>query len=43
VVHWPSDVLGSWLLVTAVVPAIAAVLDRILPQPSADPDPVSTS
>jgi undecaprenyl-diphosphatase len=43
VVHWPSDVLGSWLLVTALVPAIAAVLDRILPQPSADPDPVSTS
>jgi undecaprenyl-diphosphatase len=23
VVHWPSDVLGSWLLVLAVVPAIA--------------------
>jgi undecaprenyl-diphosphatase len=23
VVHWPSDVLGAWLLVLAVVPAIA--------------------
>jgi undecaprenyl-diphosphatase len=28
VVHWPSDVLGSWLLVLAIVPA-SAVLWRV--------------
>jgi undecaprenyl-diphosphatase len=26
VVHWPSDVLGGWLLVLTVIPAIAAAL-----------------
>ncbi len=25
-VHWPSDVLAAWLLVTAIVPALAVVL-----------------
>lgn len=28
VVHWPSDVVGGWLLVVSVVPAIAVVLHR---------------
>jgi len=26
VVHWPSDVVGGWLLVLAVVPATALLL-----------------
>jgi membrane-associated phospholipid phosphatase len=25
VVHWPSDVVGSWLLVLAIVPASAVL------------------
>jgi undecaprenyl-diphosphatase len=29
VVHWPSDVLGSWLLVLAVVPATAVGLPAV--------------
>jgi undecaprenyl-diphosphatase len=28
VVHWPSDVVGGWLLVVTVVPAIAVMLRR---------------
>ena len=32
VVHWPSDVLGAWLLVAAVVPAIALGTQRLLPR-----------
>jgi undecaprenyl-diphosphatase len=28
VVHWPSDVVGGWLLVGTVVPAIAVMLRR---------------
>jgi undecaprenyl-diphosphatase len=30
VVHWPSDIVGAWLLVLAAVPAIAVLL-RVLP------------
>jgi undecaprenyl-diphosphatase len=26
VVHWPSDILGAWLLVAAVVPTVAVLL-----------------
>jgi undecaprenyl-diphosphatase len=42
VVHWPSDVVGAWLLVLAVVPSIAVLLRALLG--SGDPsarDPVT--
>ncbi|WP_410812916.1 phosphatase PAP2 family protein [Micromonospora sp. 067-2] len=43
VVHWPSDVLGSWLLVTAIVPAVALLADLALPTvPSGTADPMDT-
>jgi undecaprenyl-diphosphatase len=35
VVHWPSDVVGSWLLVSAVVPSIGALLRVLLPDRAA--------
>jgi undecaprenyl-diphosphatase len=30
VVHWPTDVLGAWLFVLSVVPAVGLLLCRIL-------------
>jgi undecaprenyl-diphosphatase len=33
VAHWPSDVLGAWLLVLAVVPAIAVLWRATLGAP----------
>jgi undecaprenyl-diphosphatase len=35
VVHWPSDVVGAWLLVLAVVPPAALVLRASVPAVSA--------
>jgi undecaprenyl-diphosphatase len=35
VVHWPSDVLGAWLLVLAVVPPAALLLRATVPAASA--------
>jgi undecaprenyl-diphosphatase len=29
VVHWPSDVVGAWLMVAALVPSIAALLSAL--------------
>jgi membrane-associated phospholipid phosphatase len=37
--HWPSDVVGSWLLVLAVVPLLARAVARFAP---ATPAPGST-
>jgi undecaprenyl-diphosphatase len=38
VVHWPSDVVGAWLLVLTVVPAIAMITYRV-PHPPVPDDP----
>jgi membrane-associated phospholipid phosphatase len=37
--HWPSDVVGAWLLVLAIVPPVARAVDRLVPgrpQPTRD-------
>lgn len=36
-VHWPSDVLGAWLLMLAVVPAIVLLLRAVPANGSEDP------
>jgi undecaprenyl-diphosphatase len=33
VVHWPSDVLGAWLLVLTTVPAVAVLMNVVAPRP----------
>ena len=38
VVHWPSDVLGAWLLVLTVVPAVALALRSLPRRVPADAD-----
>jgi undecaprenyl-diphosphatase len=35
VVHWPSDVVGGWLLVLAVVPPTALLLRASVPTATA--------
>jgi undecaprenyl-diphosphatase len=35
VVHWPSDVVGGWLLVLAIVPPAAVLLHTSVPAASA--------
>jgi undecaprenyl-diphosphatase len=39
--HWPSDVVGAWLMVLAMVPLVARVVARLLPprQPPASRSP----
>ncbi len=32
--HWPSDVLGAWLMVLAIVPLVARLVARLLPAKS---------
>jgi undecaprenyl-diphosphatase len=42
VVHWPSDIVGAWLLVLAVVPSVALLLRPLLgPAAAATPGPVT--
>ena len=36
VVHWPSDVVGGWLLVLAVIPAAALLLGATVPAVNAE-------
>jgi undecaprenyl-diphosphatase len=36
VVHWPSDVLGAWLLALAVVPSVALVLGLLFERGARD-------